>query len=98
MAQDRQADLALGAYTRASERMETTFQLRENLANNLADVARSWTTLERITGNVVTRFDVAKAQNILTRIADLETELAEALKVMNANAPKCGKQVMRLSD
>jgi hypothetical protein len=53
---------------------------------------------QNISGGVVQSFKVNRAQEILNRLSQQEEEIAAALKVMNENAPKCGKPVMKLSD
>ena len=95
MAQD---DNALERYQLAEDKMETAFSKRRERAGALQFLAGMVTTNRQVTGVVVTRFDVRQAQNILAEMARLEEEIASAVEVMNANALKCGKPVMKLSD
>jgi hypothetical protein len=95
MAQDA---VALGLYQKAEDKMESAFSKRHDRASALQLLAGKVATHNPAVGGVVTRFDVKKAQKILAEMARLEEEIASALDVMNANAPKCGKPVMRLSD
>lgn len=95
MAQDA---VALGLYQKAEDKMESAFSKRHERASALQLLASNVATNHPIIGVVVTRFDTEEAQKILAEIARLEEEIASALAVMNANAPKCGKPVMRLSD
>lgn len=95
MAQDA---IALGLYQKAEDKMESAFSKRHERASALQLLASTVATNHPVIGVVVTRFNVKQAQNIVGEIARLEEEIAAALAVMNANAPKCGKPVMRLSD
>jgi hypothetical protein len=89
---------ALGRYQQAENRMETAFSKRHERASALQLLASAVATHNPAIGGVVTRFDVKQAQKIVAEIARLEEEIASALTVMNANAAKCGKPIMRLSD
>jgi hypothetical protein len=95
MAQDV---VALGLYQQAEDKMESAFSKRRERAGALQFLASMVATNRQVMGGVVTRFDVKQAQNILAEMARLEEEIASALKVVNANAPKCGKPTLRLSD
>jgi len=89
---------ALGLYQKAENKMETAFSKRHERASALQFLASKVATHNAVIEGVVTRFDVKQAQNILAEMARLEEEIASALMVMNANAPRCGKPIMRLSD
>ena len=95
MAQDL---AALGRYQQAENKMETAFSKRHERASALQFLAGTVATHTPTIGGVVTRFDLKQAQKILAEMARLEEEIASALMVMNANASKCGKPIMRLSD
>jgi len=95
MAQDA---VALGLYQKAEDKMESVFSKRHERASALQLLASNVATNQQVIGVVVTRFDIKQAQKILAEMARLEEEIAAALAVMNANAPKCGKPVLRLSD
>jgi hypothetical protein len=95
MAQDV---VALGQYQRAKEQMENAFVRRRNYATDLQILASTVSHGQVIEAGVVKRFHIGRAQEILNQMSVLEEEIASAITVMNANAPKCGKPVMRLSN
>ena len=94
MAQDV---LALGLYTQAKEKMESAFSERHNLANQLSGLVSNATHGNNIMGLEVRTVNIKSAQVILDKMSKLEEEIKSALDVMNANATKCGKTVLKLS-
>jgi hypothetical protein len=98
MTLDQEQQLALGRYTEAEDNLKHAFTQRRNMATDLDGLLRRVTMSQNISGGVVQSFKVNRAQEILNRLSQQEEEIAAALKVMNENAPKCGKPVMKLSD
>jgi hypothetical protein len=68
------------------------------MAVGLAQLAEDMAGGDDITAATVRAFNVAKAQELLRAMSTVEDEIKSALALMNTNAPKCGKSVMRLSD
>ena len=97
MALDEDGQLALGRYTEAEDKMKHAFTQRRNMATDLDGLLRRVTMSQNISGAVIQSFNATRAQEILNRLFQEEQEIATALQVMNENAPKCGKPVMKLS-
>ena len=97
MALDPEQQLALGRYTEAEEKMTHAFTQRRNMATELDGLLRRVTMSQNISGGMVKFFNAHKAQEILSRLVQQEEEIAAALKVMNENAPQCGKPVIKMS-
>lgn len=97
MALDEGQHLALGRYTEAEDKMKHAFTQRRNMATDLDGLLRRVTMSQNISGGVVQSFNANRAQEILDQLSQQEQEIAAALSVMNENAPKCGKPVMKMS-
>lgn len=89
---------ALEQYNQAKEQMENAFLRRRNYATDLQILASSVSFGQEIERGVVRRFYAGRAQEILSQMTMLEQEIASALAVMNANAPKCGKPTLKLAE
>jgi ABC-type methionine transport system ATPase subunit len=98
MTLDQEQQLALGRYIEAEDKLKHAFTQRRNMATDLDGLLRRVTMSQNISGGVVQSLNVNRAQEILNRLSQQEEEIAAALNVMNENAPKCGKPVMKLSD
>ena len=97
MALDEDQQLALGRYTEAEDKMKHAFTQRRNMATDLDGLLRRVTMSQNISGGVVQSFNAHRAQEILNQLSEQEEEIAAALKIMNENAPQCGKPVMKMS-
>lgn len=97
MPPDEDQQAALGRYTEAEDTLKHAFIQRRNMATDLDGLLRRVTMSQNISGGVVQSFNAHRAQEILSQLSKQEDEITAALKVMNDNAPKCGKPVMKMS-
>ncbi len=88
---------ALGRYTDAESRMNKAIEERDRIINQLNLSTRSFGK-NSIIGGYIKPFNVLWAKSFLEDISKLEEEINSAVSEMNANASKCGKPTVRISE
>jgi len=86
---------ALGKYTEG----------RDLLANHMEERDKALRELESLISNcmgshsgLIIRLDIAKAQDIISKLADIEVKIHSTITAINTNADKCGKPQMIIRD
>jgi hypothetical protein len=88
---------ALGRYTDAENRMRKAVEERDKIINQLNLSTQSFGK-NSIMGGYIKPYNVLRAKNFLEDISKLEEEINSDVSEMNANASKCGKSTVRISD
>jgi hypothetical protein len=88
---------ALGRYVDAENRVKKLVDERDKIITQLNLSTQSFGK-NSIMGGYIKMFDVLRAKNLIEDISKLEEEINSAVSEMNANAQKCDKPTLRISD
>jgi len=88
---------ALGRYVDAENRVKGLIDERDKIITQLNLSTQSFGR-NSIMGGYVKTYNVLRAKDLIENISKLEEEINSAISEMNANAQKCGKPTLRISE